>query len=140
LPCTKIVFLDFFFRSGLTCIIMIILVVVVFGCDGILICWRLIFWAVQIRLFMFVLLCWCPIFLSMLLWSMEKIVWLNMRLFGLILLVIVLPRRLFHGFFWVTLMLFDPLMRRAVALYHGYGGKMILIIMWFSLIWKILDS
>jgi len=29
------------------------------------------------------------------------------------------PERLLCGFFWVTLMLFDPLMRRAVALSHG---------------------
>jgi hypothetical protein len=66
---------------------MINLVVVVFGCVGILMSWRLICWVVRIK-------------------------WLS------------------WGFFWEILMLFDPLMRRAVTLCHGRGGNLILIIMW----------
>jgi hypothetical protein len=56
--------------------------------------------------------------------SMEIIVRLNERLCGLKLLTIVLLRRLFHGFYWGILMLFNHSMRSVEALHLGWGGKM----------------
>jgi hypothetical protein len=107
----KIVFLDFFFRIGPTCLIMINLMVVIFGYVGILMCWRLIFWIVRNRLFMSVSLWWDQTFHSILPLSIEIPVRLNKRLCGVILFTIVLGR-LLCGFCWEILMLFDLSMRR----------------------------
>jgi hypothetical protein len=78
---------------------------------------------------MSMLLWYDHMFPSMLHLSIKIIIRLNDRHFGLKLLTVVLPRRLFCGFYWGISMLFDHSMRSVEALYHGLGGKMTSTIM-----------